>query len=274
MLKFYFVSIFGLLSTIHLSAQTYYTGWDTQAEVMGWTQVKKGDNGIYDWNFESGSFISPDSALVHYYPVGGTIPTDDWFISPVFDFDEGGQIGSLWKNLGGLGLPMTGDSIALYLLNGSSDPDLATKTILYNYADSTFLNDAVWRKDSNINIPPTTGSSYLAFRYYTTNNWLDVKFDNLTLTYFSNTGNINKNQINTPIKTFPNPVSSTLTIDFGNIDQKTILDLNIININGQVAQKLSVNEQFHHISGLENGLYFLQIITPQGNRAKKIIIAN
>ncbi len=274
MLKCFSLSMLGIVFASISYGQTYYTGWDSPSETAGWIQIKKGDMGFYEWVLEFNSPISPDSALTHYYPVGGSVPTDDWYISPVFDFLNGGRIDSLWRSFGGFGTPMTGDTIAIYVLNGSSDPDLASKTILYNYTDSTYFNDAVWRKDSNIAIPPYTGNSYIAFRYYTTNNWLDVKFDNLNVKAFQAIGSIEQHSNLQAIKTFPSPIKSSLIIDFENLDKNLIVSLKIININGQTVQFLNPNNQTHEVSGLENGVYFLQLETNESMRTQKIIISN
>ena len=76
---------------------------------------------------------------------------------------------------------MTGDTIALYLLNGNQNPSLATRTLIKLFTDPSYNNDGVWRILTNTSIPAISGSSYLAIQYKTVNNWLDPRFDNLAV---------------------------------------------------------------------------------------------
>ncbi len=251
-----------LLVQSQLNAQSYYTGWDNTTETNGWIQFNKGDvSHPYEWEFDNSTFKSPDNSLVHYYPVGGTIPTDNWFISPVFDFYGGGQIDTLWKNYSGFGIPVLGDSIALYLLNGSTDPDLATKTLLYNFTDSTYIGDAIWSKDSNITIPPTSGNSYLAFRYYTTNNWLDVKFDNLYLTYTGGSSQITEFDNFAEVLIYPNPTKDYISFNFKTISTDKIKSIHILDSSGRTILSYENYTPNVNIMNLNNGKYFVKIET-------------
>ena len=269
MFRFILISCTIIFANLSLYAQTYYTGWDNTAELNGWTQIKKGDNGTYEWDFDNSTFKSPDSCLAHYYPVGGSIPTDNWFVSPVFDFFGGGQIDTLWKNYNGFGTPMMGDSLALYLLSGSSEPDLATKTIIYNFADSTYSADNVWRKDSLITIPATTGDSYLAFRYYTTNNWLDVKFDNLYVTYTPSSSGLNDLSVANEMMIYPNPANELL--NFSIKSNEKVNSISVMDISGKEVLKVDNSSTSFNVSMLKEGSYFLQIRTTEKVYTKKFM---
>lgn len=270
--SFLLLAIIGLSTTV--SAQTYYTGWDTSTEVTGWNQIQKGDVGPYEWDFDFTSTVSPDSCLIHYYPVGGSVPTDNWFISPEFDFYGGGTIDSLYKNFAGFGTPMNGDTVALYLLNGSSDPDLATQTILYNFTDSAYFNDSQWRKDSAISIPATTGNSYLAFRYYTTNNWLDVRFDNLYVTAIPEPAAIKSEDQAQKINVFPNPTSQTFTLTLDKLEISEIKSIQLINANGQTVKSLKTTDAVHSISDLAPGVYTISISTVNQRINRTLVIGD
>ena len=176
-----------LIITVHsLSAQTalpYFTNFDTPASQTGWTSYRNGSVSSSNWTIASSGY-SPQQCLVHFYPVGGSSVTVDWFVSPPFNLSAGGNIDSLRTNFSGFGNPGGTDFISIYLLVGSPNPTLAvTKTLLYNFAGTSYTNDAVWRLKTNIAIPSYTGTAlaYIAFKYETTNNWLDVKFDNLRI---------------------------------------------------------------------------------------------
>ena len=208
-----------LLVQSQLNAQSYYTGWDNTTETNGWIQFNKGDvSHPYEWEFDNSAFKSPDNSFSTLLPllVEQYLLTIGLYLQ-FLTFIGGGQIDTLWKNYSGFGIPVLGDSIALYLLNGSTDPDLATKTLLYNFTDSTYIADAIWSKDSNITIPPTSGNSYLAFRYYTTNNWLDVKFDNLYLTYTGGSSQITEFDNFAEVLIYPNPTKDYISFNFKTI---------------------------------------------------------
>ncbi|MEO9532358.1 MAG: T9SS type A sorting domain-containing protein [Crocinitomicaceae bacterium] len=271
MYKSIFLSFFVLLLTTSFAQTEYYSGFDSPSENAGWTQIKKGDMGTYEWVLDASSSVSPDSCLAHYYPVGGSIPTDDWYVSPLFDFSAGGWIDTLWNNYNGFGTPMAGDTIQLCLLNGSSDPDLANVTVLYSFSDSTYMADNTWRELLMIPVGTHAGDSYLAFRYYTTNNWLDVKFDNLKVTSFS-TASISKNDLNANISVFPNPATDQLNLSLTEDVLETIQTITIYNSVGQLEETLSSTSKQINLSSYTPGIYFIQINTDNAEITKKFVI--
>lgn len=175
-----FVCVFSTTS----NAQTplpYYTGFDNATEKAGWTEFRKGDNGAYKWTFDTNSSVSSPTRLKHDYPVGGSVVTDDWFVSPPFSFIYGGKIDSVYSSFTGFGMPTSDDTIAIYVLRGNPDPALASsKTLILDYK-TAYINDNTWRDTFSIAIPASPSTTFIAFRYKTINNWLDVSFDNLRL---------------------------------------------------------------------------------------------
>ena len=128
----YNLYLLGLLCVLFSSeamAQTplpYYTGFDNASEKAGWTEYRKGDNGLYQWKFININPVSAPGVLLHNYPVGGSVPTDDWFVSPPFNFSNGGKLDSIYFSFTGFGVPALIDTVAIYLLQGNADPALAT----------------------------------------------------------------------------------------------------------------------------------------------------
>ena len=269
MLKFISLSLLTFLISSQAGAQVYYTGWDNASEISGWTQIRKGDASLYEWTFDASNPFSPDSCLAHYYPVGGSTPTDDWYVSPVFDFSLGGSIDSLYKNYSGFGTPMAGDTIELYLLAGNQDPDLATKTVLYSFTDSTYLNDSAWRKDSMIAIPATAGTSYIAFRYKTTVNWLDVKFDNLTLTAL-NSSEISVIEPNIGI--YPNPANQLVFLNLDQNFKENLSSIQLFDQTGRLVARFEPSQSTLDISNFEPGCYYLQFNSASTQISKQVII--
>lgn len=178
---------FALLIICEAKAQTplpYQTGFDSQQQQTGWTQYRKGYvSQFQEWDFDNFQSFSPTNSLVHYYPVGGSDTLDDWFVSPPFDLSGGGTLDSLRYYFSGFGVPNDLiDKVYVYLLNGSADPELATAQLeLHRFDAANYQNDNTWRLLNPVILPPEPGSSYLAFRYVTVNNWLDVRFDNIAI---------------------------------------------------------------------------------------------
>lgn len=254
-----------------LIAQDYSTGFDDTAQQAGWTEFRKGDaNPFYYWEISTFSSLSAPNCLSHGYPVGGTIATDDWFVSPEFDFTDGATIDSVWHSFAGFGLPMAGDTLAIYVLNGSNDPGLAlSKTMLFDYRDTNYVADNTWTLDTNIVIPPQTGLSYIAFRYYTVVNWLDVKFDDMSISIngFIGISDLASNTLN--ISLFPNPANEVVSLQVS--DEINIQQISLFNTTGQEVKQFEKSNRSIDLQGIMSGLYILKITTNKGIVTKKLI---
>lgn len=257
-----------ILISTPLYSQNYSTGFDNTTEQNGWVEYRKGEESqFYFWNFSSISAHSAPNCLEHYYPVGGTNETNDWFVSPEFDFSKGGKIDSIWHHYSGFGVPMAGDTIALYVFNGSPDPDSASWTMLINFTDTSYKNDGIWKMDSNITVPVLQGKSYIALRYTTTSNWLDVKFDDIKIIGHNLTSI--DNSVSSSISIFPNPATSNISIKYPvdvSVNRASIYDAS-----GKlcISNESSVNSI--DISILPKGLYTLLLKTEQGVVQKKFL---
>ncbi|HTN17356.1 MAG TPA: choice-of-anchor J domain-containing protein [Chitinophagaceae bacterium] len=185
--KIFFPLALSLTLATPSMAQTtlpYTSGFDTPADQAGWQLFRMGVSGGTKpyWVYAASAPFSAPSSLSHNYPVGGTDPTDNWFVSPQFNFSDGATIDSVRRSFRGFGKPNLGDTVAIYLLKGDPDPSKATgKVLLYDYRDTAYSNDDTWYKTRPVDIPASAGKSYIAFRYRTVVNWLDVKFDNLSV---------------------------------------------------------------------------------------------
>lgn len=258
-------------------AQTkYYSGFDNASQLLGWTQFRKGDLGNYDFNISSNNAYSPLDCLSHDYPVGGTNATIDWYVSKEFNFSLGGKIDSLRFNFSGFGNPGNDDTVAIYLLVGSNDPNLATnKILIHDFRDTNYKKTGNWEKLTNINVPNTSGKTYIAFKYKTVNNWLTVKFDNLALTQNAGTST---NQIeNTTINIYPNPASGFLSINSGTMTNQNEYHLKIYDNFGKlVLEKIKCDEKQIDIRNLANGIYHIQLIDIENTilYQSKLIINN
>ncbi len=183
-----FVVMTASLLFLNLNAQTplpYFTGFDNLQGQTGWTTYKKISTTSSSWNYVSAppnySAYSTPSCAIHFYPVGDL--TLDWLVSPPFNFSAGGNIDSVRYAFAGFSpTPLVADTVAIFLLRGSPDPDLATSKVqLIDFRNTNYINDGVWRISTNIPIPAGPGQSFIAFKYKASSSWLDVRFDNLAL---------------------------------------------------------------------------------------------
>lgn len=84
------------------------------------------------------------------------------------------------------------------------------------------------------------------------------------------------NNINT-LKVYPNPISTHITIDFGNFINMNGYTIKIVNSIGQTVFTTPINVQTTYIdlsSWTGNGMYFIQLIDPQNNTIenRKVVI--
>lgn len=268
-----------LFLTTLCKAQTalpYYTGFDNATETAGWQEFRKGnaDPG-YKWGYSTFGAYSAPSALFHNYPVGGTVTTDDWFVSPGFSFPAGGTVDSVRSAFSGFGVPSTADTVALYLLTGSPDPALATtRTLLLDYRNADYSNNNTWRTHT-FPLAAATGSCYLAIRYKTVNNWLDVKFDNIKISAPSATFIPDQPLQGNNIAVYPNPAAQSLQIRFG-AQPAVPVSIKLYNTLGelQIAEPVMPHELLHF--NLKNGTYFYTIASDDGAWFKtgKLVVQN
>lgn len=259
----------GMLCAISTSAQEslpYYC--DFEENGTDWVQYRLGPTSdeFYTWEFVN-------DELTHYYPVGGDDVTDDWMVSPEFDFSNGATLDSVRHKSGGFGFPFGLDTIALYLVNGAENPDLAsTVTLLFLYTHSEYSPDNTWQSLYDIEIPSIEGESHIAFRYKTDNNWLDISLDDL---YISGAplGIIGAQEEYQSLGIYPNPAENVLNFTESELE---FSEIRIYTISGMMAlqENLNYNTQAIDISELPNGMYTVVATDKTGMKTlQKLVIA-
>lgn len=245
----------------------YSTGFDTNPPA-GWQVFRKGATVVFsEWEQTGTNAYTAPFSLSHDYPVGGTSATDDWYVSPAFSFAAGGKIDSVRHYFSGFGVPQSGDTVAIYLLKGSADPAAATaKTLLYDFRDTKYANDNTWRKATNITIPITPGSSYIAFRYKTIVNWLDVKFDNLRLSgNATGVGEIYK--AGAHFTTLPNPVADRLNIRTSEAFER----VQLYDMTGRKVMAMTYQPVLN-METLPAGTYVLELVDKYEQKGRTLIV--
>ena len=265
---------FALLATFNNFAQTdlpYFTAFDNSSQTEGWQEYRLGaESEFYYWEISSASPFSAPSCLSHNYPVGGSELTDDWFVSPGFNLPDGGTIDSLRYAFSGFGVPQDGDTVAVYVLTGSQDPANATSmTMIMDFRGEDYASDNTWRILSDVSIPASNETTYLAFRYTTVVNWLDVRFDNLRIS--SNTTiAVDEKSGFIELTVYPNPVSDIIFIEsnHSNFEAKTV---DVYDLGGKrVMSKRSVSDKIN-VSELDSGTY-LMVIESNGVKLQRSFV--
>jgi len=266
-LSIIFCYLLGLLSGLQATAQTtlpYFTGFDNANQKAGWQMFRKGNsNSTYQWGFSTVEAYSPAECLYHDYPVGqSTLVTDDWYVSPPFTFAANGKIDSIRYSFRGFGMPGAGDTIAIYLLQGNADPAFATsKKLLYDYRGDKYINSPLWNLTPAIALPPTTGTCYIAIRYRTIVNWLDVRFDNIRISGTGPTGIGDKKlSANDFVSLYPNPAVNTINIK----TSEPMVENIIYDINGKQVYRGNFKSEIN-VSNLADGIYILRCLSKNGN---------
>jgi hypothetical protein len=243
----------------------YYTGFDNTNEKAGWQEFRQGYQGFYNWGYGSG-FTAPYS-ISHDYPVGSTSTdtTIDWFVSPQFDFTNGGMIDSIKVRIYSITGNVTAiDYLGAYLLIGSSNPSTATSKIELGNFTSLVYNNGNWSDTGKFTIPASTNNCYIGIKYRATNNWFVVGVDNIKISGNSSSGIKNITQSNY-ILSYPNPCTNEIQINSKNRIQ-SIAITNVLgnSINWNWKNEANTNYVILDTEQLSKGIYFVRLIDKSG----------
>lgn len=252
----------GLMISAH--AQTplpYNSGFDNATQKSGWQSFRKGQtestNWVYSEDFADG--FTPASApncLLHPYPTAGgdTELTDDWFVSPGLAMTQGAKLSFKAGVYTIMGELMEGDTLQVYLLQGNANPSAATKTLLADigYMQSTSYN---FKDTANIIIPPTTGTSYIAFRYTSYHNWFTIAFDNIQIIANPTSGIGDHRLPVNDLVVYPNPAGDKLHWQYSSAE--SYAEGQITDLSGKTLGRFPLKAKQYDISRLQPGLYFL-----------------
>ncbi|MES2779751.1 MAG: T9SS type A sorting domain-containing protein [Bacteroidota bacterium] len=275
------ITILGLITFVsfQLKAQVplpYSSGFDDANQKNGWTEYKKASTQFSHWTYAStGAHSAPNCVGHDYSPSTGITLTDNWFVSPGFAIPTGGKLDSLWYSFSGFSTPAEGDTIGIYLLNGSQDPAAATsKVLLFDFRGSEYLADGTYRAKSNITLPPSSGLSYIALRYRNTDcssKWLTTHMDNIRITGGS-VGLNNIEKISNTISVYPNPSAGTFRINHS-------MDVQSISVQNDIGQ--TVYQSFHSdnqqsveidLSDKPKGMYIITVKESTSLFTQKVVV--
>lgn len=252
----------GTIST-SLNAQiSYYTGFDNAAEQEGWVEYKTAATTGTQWDYSSSVSFSPTYCLSHdYAPATGIDVIDNWFVSPAFFIPDGGSLDSLRYQFYGFSSPTENDTLGVYLLVGNNNPELASsKILLFDFRGDDYNADAAFRKLTDIALPATEETCYLAIRYRNSNSstfWLNMQIDNIAIT---STGALNIKQIKneSEINIFPNPTKGMVNIE----NNQDIESLVVYNSTGHLVYSNTINTKGIiqiDASQFPKGIYYIRM---------------
>jgi hypothetical protein len=273
--KLFMIMGFITLLSISLNAQVslpYFTGFDNATQQNGWVEYKTAATTFSHWSVAGGGYSLPNAVGHDYSPATGITLTDNWFVSPGFSITSGGKLDSIRYKFSGFSTPVSGDTIALYLLTGAQNPSFAiTKILLFDFRGTEYVNDYTYHLKTNIDLPSAGGLNYLAIRYRNSDcssQWLSVAFDNIAISG----ANVSVNELNSAadkVSVYPNPAKDHLTIaTYSATNQR----LEIYDITGQ---KIYTSDMLAYksidISGFPAGMYILQLKTDNETLVKKFV---
>jgi hypothetical protein len=267
-----FLFVFNLLKS--QVVLPYFSGFDNTAQRAGWTEFKKAATTFSHWGYGGGAFSAPSCVGHDYSPSTGISLTDNWFVSPAFVITNGGTLDSIRYKCSGFSVPVAGDTIALYLLNGSQDPALATsKTLLFDFRGADYINDYTYKLKTALPLAAAPGNSYLAIRYRNTNcssKWLTVSFDNVAIRANSSVS-ISESEEDNDISVYPNPSNGKYIVSGSHITQVEVYD-----VSGKLIHSVKETGKLMtpeiDLSGSLKGIYFVKIKTGDKVISKKIIV--
>lgn len=269
------------LTTITLCAQTplpYSNGFDTDTSLNGWSFAELGNicgpahnNHYWDARLRDNAVSAPN-VLYHDYEVGyeGTELTEDWVISPSFNFESGAEVSFKINVYSIMGNPNPEDNIELYLMKSNSEGDITEYSLLTSLID--YCNSEYNTFDTvTIDIPPATGNSHIGFKYESINNWFTAGIDDLTISSGTASTPVVEDLYNQTLL-YPNPAKEYVTISFEN-NTLSFEEIQIIDLHGKLVKKIPFIERIF-VGDLSEGIYFVKINSKTNTVIKKIVISN
>ncbi len=240
---------------------TLISSIDFEDDTFGdWTPISViGDLDWYVMEYNTAKF-----AVMSGYD-GAPLDNEDWIISPAFNTSIYDDVEFSFDNA----MSYSGPDLQVFLsqdYDGSSDPNGFTWVELteeFTFSGGSFE----WISSGSLNLDIYSHQTlYLAFKYTsTTDGAAKWEVDNLLVTGVPASG-VNDMQNNT-IHVYPNPSNGIYQIE--NLQQQS-LEIAVYNLLGeQVTETFKTSSHYTlDISDLENGVYFLQIIS---NNQRKTI---
>lgn len=233
----------------------YSTDWANTSSQNEWTQYRVTPSNLFDWDFNN------SGELTHDYPVGNTQGDTirDWMVSPAINFFSTSKLSFRAKTFTFIGSADV-DYFGIWFSAGSKDPNDGDYVELVDLTN--FSSDNIWKDTTNVEIPYTAPTGYIAIVYEEDNNWFTVGIADIVITPdnpMSSNSNLEEER---DIHFFPSPI-----IDFATLhieERQNIKDSKLLIYNdlGQVVlEKTIIDYQTRlDFTDLSKGKYFYQVI--------------
>lgn len=263
----FYITTLAIILFSQINAQVslpYSTGFDSAEEQAGWTEYQTTSSTLSHWEITTSNPNTDPNCISHdYAPSTGIGLIDNWFVSPAFEITTGGNLDSVRHMFSGFSTPGDEDTIAIYLFQGSQDPNFATKILLTDFRGDNYTPDNVYRTKSNIPLAAHSGSSYIAFRYKNSNAsqiWLTVHFDDLAISG-DPSANLSSISLKESVSVYPSPTSDFIYIQN---EENQIKNLKIFDLSSKCVLEVEQPSEKTiqcDVSNLMTGNYIVKIET-------------
>jgi hypothetical protein len=200
----------------------------------------------------------------------GNHDNEDWLISPALDFSNLNNTGMTFMSASNY----TGDPLTVKISNNYSSGDPTTAT----WADLTATLSAggwSWTPSGNVNLAAGQGSNvHVAFKYTsTTTGAMTWELDDIVITGETLVGVPQVNPYSEGFSVYPNPTSGNLKLSFSGDEFREVSVISVLG-NTVYTQTTGTATQQIDLSGLNRGVYFIQVKNSDGTRigTRKIIL--
>lgn len=232
----------------------YASGFDTTAQLQGWTTSGNGSYGL-------GTTATNAQSPTQYWIMNtnATTASNNWFFSPPFNLQAGEQVTvSFWTRCG--------TTRSLRLTVGNSNTPVAQTTQIW--ANAALLATTYAQQTAPAWTAPTAGIYYFAFNDISAASAVaTLRIDTTNFTSVLGTNDF----LSSKFSIFPNPTNNV--INFSNDQNAVVSSVELADLNGRVikSEKVNATEGQISVSDLATGMYMMKITTDQGIAVKKIV---
>ncbi|QBZ98610.1 T9SS type A sorting domain-containing protein [Flavobacterium sangjuense] len=233
----------------------YASGFDTTAQLQGWTTA---GNGAYGLGTTAANAQSPTQYWIMNTNTATT--SNNWLFSPPFNLQAGEQVTvSFWVRCA--------SARSLRLTVGNLNSTAAQTTQIW--ANTALLATTYAQQTAPAWTAPTAGIYYFAFNDISaaTAAAATLRIDTTNFTSVLGTNDF----LSSKFSVFPNPVNNV--INFSNDQNAIVSTVELADLNGRVikTEKVNATEGQVSVSDLATGMYMMKITTDQGVAVKKIV---
>ena len=258
-----------LMTALQAAAQVknlpYRNGFETSAQRSEFTSVRLGDTLAYNWSYH----VSSLKYAYHDYPVGGN-PDDtvsDWLFTPPIKVTNGAVLSFRYFVYGITGTASPSDEFSIWYGKRNTNPENGTYVRLLDLTHKISSTMSNWRDTAGIQLPFTTDTGYVSFRYRATTNWFTIGVDSVVVKIPGLA--VNEIRGMDQVRIYPNPCVDVLNIQAAS----NIRYLSIIASDGRELVTKAIDNATYSVplTSLNGGMYTLRLETVDGITYHRLI---